>query len=210
MADYLNSNGYTDLMKIGARYYYLHDIELREQIDEIGVYDSYEPNIFPEFEPNKFYYMDDSTDPPTYIALETKPEDWDESYYQYLFHNTTGLSSLPEVISSSYVIFKAMMQKLDIATFEEFVEHIDEYVIEVIDGKLDKSTFEEFLEGFEEFVTNLSEVAYSGSFNDLSDTPAGLGVHVEGTDLVFSGLAYGGMSAEEDENLAGLIGSGVI
>lgn len=172
----------------------------------------YEPNTNSTFIPDTYYRETNN-----YILLETKPADWDLKYSKYYFLNKTGISSNRETLSTSYVIFNALSQKLDITTFEqfevvynEFVEYIQEHLDDELTEKVDKTTYEAFLNEFYAFVESLSDIAYSGSFNDLVDTPNGLGAHVEGTDLVFTGPAYGGMTAQEDENLAELIGSGIV
>jgi len=258
MAEPIKIQGYLDFLLFGGKYYYVHDLELRNLIDAAGIdteFGVYEENVFPTFALNTFYekvyellteqpadwstnyksyyilvsgdyvpntnstfaldtyYMETAS----YILLTEQPADWVEKYSKYYFLNKSGISSNRETLSTSYVIFNALSKKLDITTFDQFkeaydyfVEHIQEYIDIEDETKLDKVTFEEFLQEFYTFAESFHEVAFTGSFNDLEDVPPGLGVRVEGTDLVFSGPSYGGMTAEEDENLADLIGSGVL
>lgn len=216
MAEPIKIQGYLDFLLFGGKYYYVHDLELRNLIDAAGIdteFGVYEENVFPTFVENMFYEKEGNT----YALLDSKPSDWDEKYSKYYFLNKSGISSNRETLSTSYVIFNALSKKLDITTFDQFkeaydyfVEHIQEYIDIEDETKLDKVTFEEFLQEFYTFAESFHEVAFTGSFNDLEDVPPGLGVRVEGTDLVFSGPSYGGMTAEEDENLADLIGSGVL
>jgi len=258
MAEPILIEGFLDFLKIAGKYYYMHDLELRNLIDatgtdtENGTYEEnlfstfiedtfyeknyailtvqpldwstnyiayyilkngfYIPNTNPVFEPDTYY-----RDTGTYTLLTEMPADWEELYSKYYFINYSGVSSNRETLSTSYVIFNALSKKLNVETFEDFeqaydqfVTYIQTYVDEQDATKLNITTFEDFLVEFYHFTEEFADVAYSGSFNDLVDTPNGLGAYVDGTDLVFSGPSYGGMTAQEDENLAELIGSGIV
>ena len=121
----LNIKDFVDTIKINGKYYYVHDLQLRDLI------------------------------------------------------NAEFLDDTPDTIPTSNVIYQALRKKLNVQSFEDFV-------------------------------ASLPEVAFTGDFNDLSDIPSGLGVYVDGFDLVFTGPSTGGMSAIQDEDLSHLVGNGVI